>query len=226
SIVSRSIDSARWTGRPLAGTPFASASDAVDRSDVGGTRRWYGVASVAGAGWKLYVGADAAAAMAVAGRLQQQELGIILAGLLVTLLALVFVYRQVASPMARLGAAVRASSESPSLMPVAGPSQLALLGRDINDLITSLHESERTYAQLFEGSPLPVLVFDPAPAAILHVNQAAVNALGYSREDFASLNASALSAPRDEEERRRIDLARATPVPSLRFGPLTLRKKD
>jgi PAS domain S-box-containing protein len=226
SIVSRSIDSSKWTGRPVDGTPFASAADAVDRSDVGGTRRWYGVATVAGAGWKVYAGVDAAAATAAAARLQQTNLGITLGGVLLTLLALAFVYRSVARPMTRLAAAVRASRGSASLVPVAGPSQLAALGNNINDLISSLQQSERTYARLFEGSPLPVLVVDLATGEVVHVNEAAVNAFGYSREDFESLDALKLSAPRDPEERRQIEEASATPAPTVRLGPLTLRKKD
>jgi PAS domain S-box-containing protein len=226
AIVSRSIEAAKWTGRPLAGTPFANAADAVDRSDVGGSRRWYGVASVAGAGWKVYVGADAAAAMALAAPLQQRNLGITLGGLLLTLLALAFVYRQVARPITSLGAAVRASRATGSAVPVAGPTQVAALGRNINDLITSVHKSERTYARLFEGSPLPVLVVDLARGEVVHVNEAAVKAFGYSREEFASLDALKLSAPRDDEERRQIAEALETPAPTNRVGPLTVRKKD
>ena len=226
SIVSRSIDAAKWTGRPLAGTPFANAADAVDRSDVGGSRRWYGVASVAGAGWKVYVGADAAAAMALAAPLQQRNLGITFGGLLLTLLALAFVYRQVARPITSLGAAVRASRASGSAVPVTGPMQVAVLGQDINKLITSLGRSERTYARLFEGSPLPVLVVDLARGEVVHVNEAAVKAFGYSREEFASLDALKLSAPRDDEERRQIAEALETPAPTNRVGPLTVRKKD
>src|SRR5216684_6776304 len=46
AIVARSANSARWTGATLLGTPFGSAADPVDRSDVEGMRRWYGEANV------------------------------------------------------------------------------------------------------------------------------------------------------------------------------------
>jgi hypothetical protein len=154
------------------------------------------------------------------------SVGIILGGLLLTLLALAFVYRQVARPITSLGAAVRASRSSGSAVPVAGPAQVAMLGQDINNLITSLGRSERTYTRLFEGSPLPVLVVDLARGEVVHVNEAAVNLFGYSREEFASLDALKLSAPKDGEERLQIAEALATPAPSNRVGPLTLRKKD
>src|SRR5260370_1438489 len=76
AIVARSANSARWTGAALAGTPFANAADPVDRSDVEGMPRWYGEANVKAAGWKGYVGADQAAALAAAARLQSPQLQI------------------------------------------------------------------------------------------------------------------------------------------------------
>src|SRR5258708_38362193 len=78
--VARSANSARWTGAALAGTPFANAADPVDRSDVEGMPRWYGEAKVKAAGWKVYVVAAQAAALADAARLQSQQLEIVGAG--------------------------------------------------------------------------------------------------------------------------------------------------
>jgi PAS domain S-box-containing protein len=233
SIVARSLVSSTWVGKPLAGTPFANATDPVDRNDVGGTRRWYGVASVPGTGWKVYVGADAATATAVAARLQQRELGIIVAGVLITFLALVVVYRQVARPMAALSRAVRESRGTDLLVPVTGPTQVATLGEDINALIASLKRegaeretAQRSYADLFEGNPLPSLVLNPKSLQILDANDAAVKALGYARDEFKSLKTSDLVVPDDATQAARIDANRAADAPTLRFGPLGYRKKD
>ena len=60
TILTRSIDSARWTGAPVAGTPFSAGSG----RDVDGTRRIYEQADVPGAGWTFYAGEDEAAALA------------------------------------------------------------------------------------------------------------------------------------------------------------------
>ena len=46
AVVTRSIDSGRWTGATIAGTPFAQSSGFPDRNDVTGTARWYGQAAV------------------------------------------------------------------------------------------------------------------------------------------------------------------------------------
>jgi len=204
SIITRSIDSDKWTGKTLAGTPFATSSDPVARPDVTGTRRWYGVSTVPFSGWKVYVGADQAAALSAASRLQRQEFGIIAFGVLLTLLALAFVYRQVARPVAALSRAVRSERgiDSPANVPVAGPAEVAGLGEDINNLIASLrHEwseresAQRRYVRLFEGSPLPMTVTDPKTLRVIDANDAAVDLLGYTREELKSLSGSDCTRP-------------------------------
>ena len=221
SILSRSIEASKW-----AGTPFTSSGGAVERNDVDGISRWYAQTTVANAGWNVYVGADRALAMATVARLQEREFGIIVMGVVLTELELFVVFRQVVRPMTSLAAAVRASRGSGARVPVAGPAEVARLGQDINDLTASLKQSEMTYERLFEGSPLPVIVVVPATGKIVHVNDAAVMALGYSRDEFQAMDGRSLSAPRDDEERQLIAQARATLAPTLRMGPLTLRKKD
>jgi PAS domain S-box-containing protein len=49
-----------------------------------------------------------------------------------------------------------------------------------------LRESEERYRSLFDGSPLPMWLFDQETLAIAAVNEAAVQHYGYSREEFLS----------------------------------------
>src|SRR6202165_1418228 len=107
AIGARAANSDRWTGATLLGTPFASSADPIDRNDVEGVPRWYGEANVNVGGWKVYVGADQAAALADAARLQSQQLEIVGVGVAAVLLALFAVYRRVARPIETLSASVR-----------------------------------------------------------------------------------------------------------------------
>ncbi|HXN78528.1 MAG TPA: ATP-binding protein [Candidatus Dormibacteraeota bacterium] len=233
AIVARSIDSGRWTGAGLLGTPFAQSRGVTDRNDVSGTARWYGQAVVEVPGWTVYAGADKAAALADAARLQNQQFEIVAVGLLAVLLGLAVVYRRVVRPIERLRASVRSSRglESPPPVPVGGPAEVADLGEDINALITSLkHEwaeresAQQNYLRLFEGSPLPTLFFDP-DGRFLEANDAAAAAFGYSRQELTELSISDLYAPRDAADKAEVAAAKARES-NVRFGPIAVRKKD
>jgi PAS domain S-box-containing protein len=238
TIITRSIDTDKWTGTNLAGTPFGASTDPVDRQDVTGTRRWYGESTVPSLGWKVYVGADQATAMTAASRLRQQEFGIIAVGVLLTLLALAFVYRRVAQPVTALSSAVRASRglDSPASVPVAGPAEVAALGEDINNLIASLkHEwseresAQRRYARLFEGSPLPMTVTDPGTRRLIDANDAAVKLFGYTRDELRSLKGTDLYIPSDPTEQEAVEGITVIQVSGgnyIKAGPLSFRKKD
>jgi PAS domain S-box-containing protein len=237
AIVARSANSGRWTGAALLGTPFARAADPIDRSDVEGMPRWYGEANVNAAGWKVYVGADQAAALADAARLQSQQLEIVGVGVAAVLLALFAVYRRVARPIETLSASVRSTRdlESPGLVPVGGPSQVAELGIDINHLIASLNRewgererAQRNYLRLFEGSPLPIVLVDPSSDKVLEVNDSAANTFGYSRTEFVELTSADIFAPNDEQEAAKVEAAHKSETGRsfVRFGPVTVRKKD
>jgi PAS domain S-box-containing protein len=237
AIIARSANAGTWTGATLLGTPFASALDPVDRMDVEGRPRWYGRADVDTGGWKVYVGADKAAALADAAHLQRQQLEIVGVGVATVLLALFIVHRRVARPIQMLSVSVRSSRrlESPRLVPVGGPSQVADLGQDINHLITSLNRewaeresAERKYRRLFEGSPLPILVVDPSTGKFLEANDSAAIAFAYSKEEFAKLTTADLFTPKDDQEAAQVEAARNRAVGKsfARFGPVDVRKKD
>jgi len=231
AVVARSLDSGKWTGAKLAGTPFASATD------VEGKPRWYAETNIDGAGWKVYVGADQAAALADAAGLQNEQLAITAAGVIAVLLAVFIVYRRVARPIERLSHSVRASRgmDKPILVPAGGPAQVADLGEDFNRLITSVQRewterasAERNSLRFFECSPLPIMFIDPITGKFLEVNNAAAGAFGYSKEEFVGLSALEVLAPKDEQELAQMESARQAGLGKslVRYGPLTVRKKD
>jgi len=61
----------------------------------------------------------------------------------------------------------------------------------------ALQESERRYRYLFESSPLPMWVREKETLKFLAVNDAAVSAYGYSREEFLSMTALEIRPPED-----------------------------
>jgi PAS domain S-box-containing protein len=234
AIVARSIDSAKWTGASLRGTSFTESGGNPERNDVTGTARWYGQAVVTGVGWTVYVGADKAGALADAARLQNQQFEIVAVGLAAVLLGLAIVYRRVVRPIERLRASVRSSRglESPEPVPTGGPAEVADLGDDINALITSLKyewteraSAQQNYLRLFEGSPLPTLFVDPVTGKFLEANDAAAGAFGYSRQELTKLAIADLFAPKDAQDEAEVAAARSHKS-NVRFGPITLRKKD
>ena len=81
-----------------------------------------------------------------------------------------------------------------SAAPIRGPrgalSGVVLAFRDVTSRRVAqraLEESERQYRILFESNPQPMWVYDLETLAFLAVNQAAIQAYGYSREEFLAM---------------------------------------
>jgi hypothetical protein len=123
TILARSIDPQRWVGERVAGTPFALGEGAGERSDVEGASRLYGTAEVDGAGWRVHAGQDEAAALSAASSAFNEQLAIILAGLLLMLAAALVLHRQVTRPIALLGRRVRAAAGGGASEPVPCPGR-------------------------------------------------------------------------------------------------------
>jgi len=75
----------------------------------------------------------------------------------------------------------------------------------------ALRESEERYRALFDRSPLPMLVYDPATQGILEVNQAAIAHYGYTREEFLARTLLDLRPPEEVERQRRTPRGSALP---------------
>jgi signal transduction histidine kinase/ActR/RegA family two-component response regulator len=204
TALSRSIGDGRWTGTPLAGTPFAEDSGA-SRRDVDGTQRLYGQATVDGLGWTVYAGADESQVLADTSRSFRRVLAIVLAGVALTLAATWLCHRAIARPLRQLSRRVRAATagDRAGFAPVAGAREVVALGEDFDHLISTVDRelrerqraeqqartSEENYRTLFDGHPHPVWVFDPATRALLEVNDAAVAHYGYTRDEFLRMRA-------------------------------------
>lgn len=69
--------------------------------------------------------------------------------------------------------------------------------------ITDLKERETSFRFLFEGSPVPMWVFDQDTLAFLAVNDATIAHYGYSREQFLSMTLLNIRPSEDHEALRR-----------------------
>jgi two-component system cell cycle sensor histidine kinase/response regulator CckA len=63
-----------------------------------------------------------------------------------------------------------------------------------------LLRSEARYRLLFEESPLPITLFDPASFQLLAVNDAAVRLYGYSREELLAMKLTSLKVHGDDPD--------------------------
>jgi PAS domain S-box-containing protein len=89
---------------------------------------------------------------------------------------------------------------------------------------SAFRESERRYRLIFERTPLPMWVFDIETLAIRAVNDAALEAYGYTREEFLRLTLSDLRPP---DEMRAFWRARATMLAGHELrGVFRHRRKD
>ena len=141
TVLGRSIAPNRWVGTTLAAPHFGSGTAELERNDVTGTMRIYGDAVVKGTGWHVYAGESAATALAAAHTAAAQDLGIILGGALVVVIALLIVYRKIARPITRLDAAVRAAQVDRTFQPISanGPTEVATLAASFSDLMSDVN---------------------------------------------------------------------------------------
>jgi PAS domain S-box-containing protein len=80
---------------------------------------------------------------------------------------------------------------------VVGASKIA---RDISAgkrAEAALRTSENHYRLLFENNPTPILVYDRETLRFLSVNEAAVRAYGYTREEFVAMNLAEIALPEE-----------------------------
>ncbi len=240
-VISRSVAPERWAGRPL---PPGGLGEDAEREDLDGKDRLYASAAVPKLGWTIHVGEDKDAVLASVDRLRNRQLAI--AGITLALLMLAggLVYAQVAAPMRRLSSAVRSTSVlgSPTPVAVSGPAEVMSLAEDVNTLVASVNtelaerrkaeaaaqQSEERYRLLFERNPRPMWVFEVGTLRFLAVNDAAVEAYGYSREEFLAMTIEDIR-PAEEAQRlhEQVDSREAGEEVGLRHaGIWRHRRKD
>ncbi len=211
TIVARSLDPAKWVEMTVMEIPFSTAADPVVRPDVDGVTRIYGSATVAGAGWTVYAGADQNAALLLSRDIARQQVSVTLIGLLVLLGGVLLVYRGITLPLRRLGDAMGRGTSGLIRGPIvpSGPAEIAGLTARFNGLVAAVrteiaergraeelaHESERNYRLLFDGNPQPMFVYDLDTLAFLEVNQGAIERYGYTRDEFRSMTVHEILTP-------------------------------
>ncbi len=209
TVILRSIDPARWIGRSLAGIASGSGS----QPDLNQTARIYGRSTTDPGGWRVYVGADEAAALSAADQLSNRSLAIIVGGVFVMLMVASVVYRRIAEPVRRLSLVMRGSTPGDAVKAVgsSGATEVTNLAWDFDRLMATVkHEladrlikeqkalvSERNYRQLFESHPQPMWLYDVHTLRFLKVNDAAVDRYGYSREEFLAMTIKDIRPPQD-----------------------------
>ncbi|GAA0803362.1 ATP-binding protein [Spirilliplanes yamanashiensis] len=204
SILTRWPDPVRWSGLPLRPSAFAAPGPGGDGTDVTGVPRVYGQATVPGAGWIVYAGADRSAALAAERRSAGWQAFIAAIGLAAGLLATLLVYRRITRPIGRLRAAVHRAADTGDLdaeVTVAGPREVRALGAEFAGLLAAVdrelaerrqaeeaaREHERNYRQMFDTSPNPIYLFEPDTLRLVAVNDAAVAYFGRGREALLAL---------------------------------------
>ncbi len=128
---------------------------------------------------------------------------------------------------------------SSSVMELAGKKIIQGIFRDITEhkraeeerqtlirrIEETLREAEAKYRQLFEGETDAVMTFDAATRKFEDVNQATLDLLGYSREEFLALRVEDISAEKDKTQVAVKKIIRNAPD-SKKVPIRYLRKKD
>jgi two-component system, cell cycle sensor histidine kinase and response regulator CckA len=225
TVIARSVDPARWIGRPLGTTGYATIAGTGERDDLDGVSRLYASAAVAGPGWHFYVGERTAAVLAASERLERRGFAVVLAGLLAALLAVLLMQRSLVRPIRRLQTSLPTARETGAVA-TGGPRELRRLAEDVNTLVTSLNrelaereriedriaESERSYRLLFESNPSPMWVYDVQTLSFLAVNDAAIQTYGYTREEFLATTIEEIRPPDDRARLRAVVLSADNPL--------------
>jgi PAS domain S-box-containing protein len=239
TVIARSIDAAKSVGGKLTGTPVGSTASGSTSTDLDGVSRVYGRAITNAAGWRLYVGADEAAALSVADLSANRFLAIIVVGVGAMTLVVYVVYRRVAEPVRRLSLVMRRSKPGQLASAVVGRGarEVTDLAQDYDKLIARIEReladrgasedqalaSERNYRSLFESHPQPMWLYDIHTLAFLRVNDAAVERYGYSREEFLAMTIKDIRPP--AEVPKFLELV-AHPPAFDKSGPWTHMLKD
>jgi PAS domain S-box-containing protein len=240
TVLGRSVQAARWVGRPLAGTPFARSTGQGDRLDVDGKARIYASSAPGSTSWLVYAGADENAALAAGDLSSNRGLAIILAGMGIMLVVIFVVYRRIVDPIRQLSLVIRGATPGRSAGAIdrMGASEVTGLAEDFSKLMATVkHElverlnseqeallSERNYRMLFEGHPQPMWLYDVDTLAFLEVNESAIARYGYSREEFLAMKTTDIVS--SEDVPKVADLV-SKPSPSLdRAGPWRQITKD
>ncbi|HKY75379.1 MAG TPA: ATP-binding protein [Acidimicrobiia bacterium] len=142
-VLSSSIDPAQR------GQAFPKIADGATAPDSRGTKRIWGVRSVAVPGWQLWAGTSEELALQTA-RAERRRLGLVLITALAAALGLtLLVNRRLVRPLRGLSATVaRAETEPGARAAVAGPAELADLAQGLNHMLAAHQRHEELVTDL------------------------------------------------------------------------------
>jgi PAS domain S-box-containing protein len=139
TALARSVDAERWSGRPIDGTAFATTGGST-RPDLDNVPRVYGEATAGARGWRVYAGAEQSVIASSATSLFLREVAAMSVGSVAFLIGTLFVHRRIVGPVRALSRSVNAVTDPASAQPasVTGPSEIAQLAQDFNELIITV----------------------------------------------------------------------------------------
>ena len=201
----------RWVGRNLSW--FAPLRDSRGQSSGSivattpdGVERMLAFARTRNAPWLVWTGIPMTAVFAQARFEFLRAVGYGGLAFVLALLLAMWQASRIIDPLKRLSAdaAKLGTGDLAHRSDVTGPDELGVLAQTINQMAstlehqgTVLRESEERYRGLFDVNPLPMWVLDPTSLDFLAVNRAAVEAYGYSEEEFLAMKVSDIRPPED-----------------------------
>ena len=203
----RSIDPAKWIGKPLPGPQADLVRGKRDgffsATGVDGIRRLYAVVSIPSSGWRVFAGLPEDQVFAAHRERLTRSIGI---GIAILLLALALAYRTssaIARPIGELAqtAVDIARGGSPAHAPIKGASEIETVANQLDRLVDERERRREERAaltahceQLIKLARDIVLLIDPS-GHIVEVNDAAVAAYGYSADELRGMHVRDLRVP-------------------------------
>jgi PAS domain S-box-containing protein len=230
TALARSVDAERWAGTPIDDSAFAKTGGST-RPDLDNIPRVYGEATAGAHGWRVYAGAEQSAVVSTAAGLFLGQLVAMSLGSVAFLIGTLFVYRRVVGPVRALSRSVNAVTDPASAQPasVTGPSEIAQLAQDFNELIitvmTQLADRRRAEADaraMLDASLDAVVGMDQDGKVVEWSRQAEVT-FGWMRSEAVGRPLVSLIVPERYQARHTAGLAeyRRTGV-----GPLLGRRLE
>jgi len=199
--LTRSLDSANWSGRPIDGTPFAR-SGGSRRPDLDNVVRVYGRATAGDRGWVVYAGAERLAAVSTADSLFVRQLIAMSVGSIAFLIGTLFVYRRVIGPIDALSRSIDVTDPlTAHAVSVTGPTEVARLAQNFNDMIGTVktqladREHAEARARVMLDASLDAVVGMDQDGCIIEWSQQAETTFGWTRAEAVGRPMAALIVP-------------------------------
>ena len=221
-LIGRAPARSNELGRDLSAHPLVRAvltGDSLSREMRGldDSVRFYRVASVPRAQWRVVVGIPLTEAYAPVRALLWRELALFGLTLVLAVVVALFIGRRISIPVQLLAGDVAtvASGDLAHRSAVRSTSEIGALALQFNQMAATLEHNrdelragEQRYRALFEQSPMPMWITELTSLRFLAVNEAAVRLYGWTAAEFARMT---LRDVRPPEERGAFDASMSAP---------------